>query len=452
MQGGRGAEPRRIAATHDAVPASTHPSKALPLTEDSIPRILGAPFAPAAFRQEVVSHSFLGRKLMIVSRPGSVHHILARNAENYVRPDAAFRVLAPPIGDGLFLAEGQEWRRQRKMLTPAFAVRSVPRLSVHVVQRARPMLARLRAGPLDRAPLFEALRDLTMAIAAGAFFGIDLAPYADEVRALSSSYTKRLARGDLFDFFLPLWLPSPRDWARRRFRRRWLALIERIVAERRRPGETESLFAQLDASETPRGIFIQQVATLLITGSETTGAALFWSVYLAAARPEVQARVAEEARGVAINEENPAEALDRLPYARAVVNEAMRLYPPALSIVRRALADDVADGVKIGKGAIVQTAPWVLHRHRLLWDRPDEFDPDRFLPNAPPPQRYSYIPFGMGPRQCIGMQFALAEATLVLAMLLRDFVIAPTTDRPVTPVAQITLQPSDPAPFRLTPR
>jgi cytochrome P450 len=130
----------------------------------------------------------------------------------------------------------------------------------------------------------------------------------------------------------------------------------------------------------------------------------------------------------------------------------MRLYPPALSIVRQALADDDADGVPIGKGAIVQTSPWVLHRHRLLWTRPDEFDPGRFLPGAPEPERYSYIPFGVGARQCIGMQFALAEATLVFAMLMEQFGIAPTTDRPVTPVAQITLQPSDPAPFRLSPR
>lgn len=389
---------------------------------------------------------------MIVSRPGSVHHILVRNEDNYVRPDAAFRVLAPPIGDGLFLAEGHEWRRQRKMLAPAFNTRSVTGFSAHAVKHARAMLSQLRAGPLDNAPLFETLRDLTIAIAAEALFGIDLAPYAGEVRALSSSYTDRLARGDLFDFLLPLWLPSPRDWARRRFRRRWLALMTRIVADRRSAGEAESLFSQLDASETPRGIFVQQVATFLITGSETTGAALFWSVYLAATAPEVQARVAEEARSARIGEANAADALERLPYTRAVVSEAMRLYPPALSIVRRALADDVADGVEIRKGAIVQTAPWVLHRHRLLWDRPDEFDPDRFLPNAPPPQRYSYIPFGVGPRQCIGMQFALAEATLVLAMLLRDFAIAPTTDRPVTPVAQITLQPSDPAPFQLKPR
>lgn len=419
---------------------------------DCIPRIIGAPFEPAAFEEEVLSHSFLGRKLMIVSRPKAVHHILLRNAENYVRPDAAHRVLSPPIRDGLFLAEGEEWRRQRKLLTPAFAVRAVPHLSTHVAQHARPLLARLHAGPLDSVPLFEILRDLTIAIAARAFFGIDLAPWAEQVRALTSGYTERLSRGDMLDFLFPLWLPTPRDFARRRFRRHWLALMGSIVDERRKLADPDSLFAQLDASETPRGIFVQQVATLLITGSETTGSALFWSIYLCATRPEVQARIAEEARAAAIDDANPAAALDRLPYTRAVLNEAMRLYPPALSIVRQALADDEADGVPIARGAIVQTAPWILHRHRRLWQRPDEFDPGRFLPGAPEPERFTYIPFGVGPRQCIGMQFALAEGTLMLAMLMEQFRIEPTTARPVTPVAQITLQPSDPAPFRLAPR
>ena len=387
--------------------------------------------------------------MMIVSRPGAVHHILVRNADNYVRPVAAFRVLAPPIGGGLFLAEGEEWRRQRRLLAPDFSPRATALLAADVVRHATAMLSRLRSGPLDRVSLFEILQNLTMTIAADAMFGIDLAPYVNEVRAMAAGYTRRLAQADMFDFLLPPWLPSPRDLPRRRFRRRWLALIGRIVEDRRRMGPHDGLFARLDASETPRGLFIPQIATLLITGSETTGASLYWSVYLVATAPGVQARVAAEARTAGIGESNAADVLDQLPYTRAVVSEAMRLYPPALSIVRRALAPDVADGVEIGKGAIVQTAPWVLHRHRRLWDRPDEFYPGRFLPDAPAPERYSYIPFGIGPRQCIGMQFALAEATLVLAMLLRDFVLAPTSGTPVTPVAQITLQPFDPAPFRL---
>jgi cytochrome P450 len=425
--------------------------RGISLSTSSIPRIHGAPFEPEAFEQEVVSHSFIGRRLMIVSRPNAVHHILLRNAENYVRPYAAVRVLAPPIGDGLFLAEGEEWRRQRKMLPPDFGARAIPGLCRHVVARGSATVEDLRGRAPGEVALFEIVRDLTVAIAAEAFFGIDIAPHAAEVRRLSSSYTERLARGDLFDMLLPRWLPSPLDLARRRFRREWLGLMTRIVEERRTAGG-DGLFARLDASETPRGIFVQQVATLLITGSETTGAALYWSLYLLAGAPEAQALIAREARDVGIEPGTAMEAIERLPYTRAVLFEAMRLYPPALSIVRQALRDDVADGIAIPRGAIVQTPPWVLHRHRRLWQRPDDFDPSRFLPGAPEPERCTYLPFGTGPRQCIGMQFAIAEATLVLAMLVREFEIAPTVERAVTPVAQITLQPLDPAPFRVARR
>jgi cytochrome P450 len=389
---------------------------------------------------------------MFVSRPAAVHHILAKNPDNYVRPHAAKRVLAPPIGEGLFLAEGEEWRRQRCLLAPAFSPRAVPGLTSQVVRLVKPMLERLQAGPLDRMPLFEILRDLTVEIAAAAFFGMKIAPYVHALQTMSNRYKSGLCRGDLFDLVFPAWLPPPRDFARRRFRRRWLALIALITADHRDGGSRTDLFEELDESETSRGLFVQQIATLLITGSETTGSALFWSVYLAATTPDLQARIAAEAEAAEPTETNANDALERLPVTRALLNEAMRLYPPAFSIVRQALTDDVADGVEIRKGAIVQTAPWIIHRHRLLWERPDTFDADRFLPHAVPPQRFSYIPFGVGPRQCIGMQFALAEATLVLAMLFREFAIAPTVQRPVTPTAHITLQPNDPAAFRIEAR
>ena len=393
---------------------------------------------------------------MIVSRPEAVRHILVANADNYVRPQAAFRVLDPPIGGGLFLAEGEEWRRQRRLLAPTFAPRSTARLAGQAARHAAAMLDRLRRGP-DSVPLYDVLQGLTMAVAAGAVLGIDIAPYHDDVRRMAARYTHRLAQPDMLDFLLPRWMPSPRDLMRSRFRRRWMALVARIVEDqRRRPDAGDSLFARLDASETPRGTLCQQVATLLVTGSETTTAALYWSIHLIAARPDMQAQIAAEADaagvGEGLDEDAAAAALERLPGTGAVVSEAMRLYPPAFSIVRQALAADVADGVAVPAGAIVQTAPWVIHRHRRLWDRPDEFDPARFLPGAPPPRRFTYLPFGIGPRQCIAAGFALAEAKLVLAMLLREFEVSPTTGRPVAPVAQITLQPDDPPPFRLTPR
>lgn len=420
----------------------------------AVPKIRGADFPTAAFREDYLAHSFLGRRMMIVSRPAAVHHILVENHANYVRPAAAHRILEPPIGGGLFLAEGAEWRRQRALLAPSFTPRAVPDFARHVVRETALLLDELAAAVGRDVDLFRPLQKLVLAIAAAAMFAIDIRNRdGEEMTALSFYYSERLGRPGMLDFLLPRSVPGPRDFLRRRFRRRWMALIGRIIAKRRdQAADPPGLFELLQESEEERGLFAQQVATMLITGSETTGAATFWSVYLLAGAPEVQERIAAEAEGLDLRQEDAAAALARLVYTRAAVQEAMRLYPPAFSIVRQPLADDVADGIPVPAGAIVQTAPWVLHRHERLWDDPAAFRPERFLPGAPAPERGSYIPFGIGPRQCIGAQVALVEAALVIAMLVRAFRIEPTTGRPVRPVARITLQPDNPAPFRLRPR
>ena len=144
--------------------------------------------------------------------------------------------------------------------------------------------------------------------------------------------------------------------------------------------------------------------------------------------------------------------LPRMPRTRAVVSEALRLYPPAATIVRQAMADDRAGEIAIRRGTVVFVAPWVLHRHRRLWHEPDRFDPSRFLPDAPPPPRFAYLPFGAGPRICIGAQFALAEAALVLAMLIQRFTVTRATAEPVVPVSVVTTHPDHPPTFRLRAR
>jgi cytochrome P450 len=172
-------------------------------------------------------------------------------------------------------------------------------------------------------------------------------------------------------------------------------------------------------------------------------------VLLAGARDE-QRRVAEEARGVEITPDNAMDVMPRLVRTRAVINETLRLYPPAFTMARMAIAADRAGGIDIPRGSILMIAPWVLHRHRRLWRDPDAFDPSRFMPGAPQPPRFAFLPFGTGPRVCVGAQFALAEATLVLAMLVRSFRVM-LVDQ-VMPVAIVTTQPDHPPVFRLSAR
>jgi cytochrome P450 len=191
---------------------------------------------------------------------------------------------------------------------------------------------------------------------------------------------------------------------------------------------------------------------LIAAGHETTGVALFWSLYLVAVTPAVEQRLSAEVAPLDLGPNDAAESLPKLVYTRAVVQEALRLYPPAFTIVRQARKADNTGGVEVPAGGIVFISPWVLHRHRRLWTQPELFDPSRFLPDAPPPDRFAYLPFGVGPRVCIGAQFALTEATFVIARMMQAFRIERVDDNPVLAVGMVTTQPDRHPLFRLLPR
>jgi len=187
---------------------------------------------------------------------------------------------------------------------------------------------------------------------------------------------------------------------------------------------------------------------LLLAGHATTAVTLFWALTLLSWAPSEQTRLAQEVANLDLS----ADALPQLVRTRAVINETLRLYPPAFAMARVSVRQDRAGDITIPPGTLLVIAPWVLHRHRGLWRDPQVFDPDRFMPDAPNPPRFAYLPFGAGPRVCVGAQFALAEATLVLALLVRNFVISMDPAESVLPVAIVTTQPDHPPQFILTPR
>jgi len=419
-------------------------------------------FPPEAFEDEVVYRSFFGRQQIILNRPAGIHHILVDNPDSYRRTPATMRMLRPLLGNGLLLSEGEDWKHQRRTVAPAFAARTMPLLARHVARAAEATVAGL-AGTAGRpVDLLAVMQSLALEIAGTSMFSLAMERYRPELRDLIARYTAGLGRPTLLDFLLPLAIPSPRDLARRRVRRRWVALIARIISERRGKASAEAprdLFDLLSTARDPETgapfsaeNLIDQVATLIAAGHETTGVALFWSLWLVAAAPAVQERLAAEADPFDLGRDNAAEVLPRLVYSRAVVHEALRLYPPAFTLVRQARCADDAGGVSVPAGGIVFISPWVLHRHRRLWSRPEVFDPTRFIPGAPPTDRFAYLPFGVGPRVCIGAQFALTEATLVLATMIKAFHIERADARPVMPVAIVTTQPDHPPPFVLQTR
>jgi len=413
-----------------------------------------------AYEQDVLGGRFLGREQLMLNSPDAIRHVLVANYENYGRNVGAKRVLQPLLGGSVFLAEGQAWRHQRRTIAPAMAPRSMPVLSRHVVTATRhseAKLSRLTGQPIVLMPY---LQHLALHIAGQSMFSLEMAGFGTELRALLMDYARRFAQPGALDLLLPISIPSPLDLGRSAFRTKWLRFIDRLIDARAQQAPAEGgprdLLDMLSAARDPvsgaaftRAQLRDEVATMILAGHETTAVTLFWACYIAARLPDQQDRLAAEAATVDLSEDSAADALRSLPAIRAHVDETLRLYPPAFLIVREALAPDVIAGRTVATGTVVSISPWVLHRHRKLWDDPDRFDPSRFMPGAPPPDRYSYMPFGAGPRICVGAQFALTEATLVLARLLRSFRIRFAGRGAVMPRGFVTTQPDRPVHFVL---
>ena len=362
-------------------------------------------------------------------------------------------------GKGLFTSEGPAWRHQRRTLAPAFTPRSVELLIPHIRSATTEMIGSLAAAEKERVNLFPLIQRLALEIAGRTMFSLEMGRRGPKLRDQIMRYGQGLGRPHLLDFIVPIGLPTPYDWARAWFRRGWIRLIDQIMAERLKAkthasGPRDLLDLLMAARDPESGEEFSpsqlrdQIATMILAGHETTAVALCWSVYLLAQVPEVQDRIAHEAAAV-LPDSGTEPHLSKLTYTRAVLDEVMRLYPPAYVIVRAARQPDEVAGVAMKPGDLAILSPWVLHRHRKRWHEPDAFVPERFLPGAPAVDRFAYLPFGVGPRVCIGAHFALTEATLVLAELMRSFRIELVTSRPVLPVAVVTTQPDHAPLFRL---
>jgi cytochrome P450 len=289
-------------------------------------------------------------------------------------------------------------------------------------------------------------------------FSLETRQYGSAMRRMLTEYGVHYAKPHLFDMVLPPSIPTFRDLRRRRFQRAWMGLVEEIMHARQAAPCTDTardLFDLLRAARDPESgegfsedQLRDQIATMMLAGHETTAVTLFWSLVLLCGAPAEQRHLAEEVRHCDITPETAMDVLPGLVRTRAVVSEALRLYPPAFTIVRQAIDDDRAGAVDIPAGSVLMIAPWVLGRHRRLWRDPDAFDPSRFMPDAPPIPRFAYLPFGAGPRVCVGAQFALTEATLALALLIRDFEVS-LDEPPPMPVGIVTTQPDHPPSFTL---
>ncbi|HKS18537.1 MAG TPA: cytochrome P450 [Bradyrhizobium sp.] len=412
-----------------------------------------------AYEEEIVHGRFFGRGSFVLNTPDAIRHVLVDNYENYTRTPAAIRVLRPVLGEGLLIAEGRAWKHQRRTLAPAFTPRAVGMLIPHMVAATDETVAKLRAASNAPVDLRAAMQRMTLEIAGRTMFSFGMDRHGAALRDFVMEYGARLARPHFLDLVLPLSWPSPQDFSRARFRKRWTRFVGMLMQERRAAGKSEGapprdlfdLMGEARDPETGQAFTDEQlgdqVATMILAGHETTATALFWSLYLLALDPAVQDELAAEVRAA-----SGAFDLDRLKFTRAVIDEVMRLYPPAFLIARAADGPDTIAGIPVRRNDVVLIAPWLLHRHEKLWQNPNAFMPQRFLPPSPPPDRFAYMPFGVGARVCIGAHFALVEATLALAKIIAAFRVGLVDKTPVMPVGVVTTQPDGSPMFAIAPR
>ncbi|WP_024515057.1 cytochrome P450 [Bradyrhizobium sp. Tv2a-2] len=409
-----------------------------------------------AYEEDVIQSRFLGRASFVLNAPDAIRHVLVDNYENYARTPAGIRVLRPILGQGVLIAEGRAWKHQRRTLAPAFTPRAVTMLVPHMVAVIDETVAALKDKSGAQVDLRETMQHMTLEIAGRTMFSFGMAQHGSTLRDFVMEYGDKLARPHVLDMLLPLSWPSPKDFPRARFRKRWTAFVGQLMAERRAAGKQEGapardLFDLMGEARDPEtgaafsdAQLGDEVATMILAGHETTATTLFWALYLLALDPETQEQVAREARGVAAND---ATDPDRLKFTRAVIDETMRLYPPAFLIARAATGHDRVAGLPVRRGDLMLIAPWLLHRHEKLWQQPAAFVPQRFMPGIPPPDRFAYMPFGAGPRICIGAHFAIVEATLALARLIGAFHVQLKDSVPVMPLGVVTTQPDHSPPF-----
>jgi len=413
-----------------------------------------------AYEDDIIQGRFFGHSSFILNAPDAIRHVLVDNYENYTRTPAGIRVLRPMLGEGLLIAEGRAWKHQRRTLAPAFTPRAVMTLVPTMVAVTDETVTKLKAasnGPVD---LREVMQRMTLEIAGRTMFSFGMDRHGAALRDFVMEYGETLARPHMLDLLLPLGWPSPQDFKRARFRKRWTAFVGQLMAERRAAGKDDSapardLFDLMEDARDPEtgeaftdAQLGDQVATMILAGHETTATTLFWALYLLALDPPTQEQLAAEVSSMA-----GVGTLDveRLKFTRAVIDETMRLYPPAFLIARAAGGPDTIAGLPVRKRDVIMIAPWLLHRHERLWRDPNAFVPARFMTGTPP-DRFAYLPFGVGPRVCIGAHFALVEATLALARLIGAFRVALADKEPVMPVGVVTTQPNRSPMFAIAPR
>ncbi len=410
-----------------------------------------------AFRVWHIKRNVFGHTIHIPLAPDAVQRVLLDNAANYDKPKLVKRILTPTLGRGLLTADGELWRKQRKIVAASFTPPAVDALVPVFADVAADASANWRDGRRDMAA--EAT-SATMKVISAALFSSDSRLVSGEATAHITAALESVTEARLQVLIglplVPVTLRGFRGKAAQRYLRRVLGEVVRDRLDAGAPDDFTAEMARALIEQFPRGeaieLAVDNAITFYVAGHETTANAIAWTLFILSRLPELQDEAAEECKA-AVGSGADSKLPDRLPLLRSIVEETMRLYPPAPRFDREAREADQLGDYAVEPGDIVSIWPWLIHRHEGLWERPDEFDHTRFLGDARKKlHRFQYIPFGGGPRTCVGARFAMAEALTILSRWLADWRFAPAPRHRVRTSGMVTLRPKGGLPLALEKR
>ena len=403
-----------------------------------------------ALDEDIIEGRLLWRRRFIINVPSGVRHVLLDNAANYKKSELTRRLLEPGLGRGLLTSEGETWRRHRRIMAPAFDRHSLETYVPIITGVTSELLAGWDILPnSSEVDVGAAMMHTTLHIISRTMFSANSREIVEVVERGVKQY-QTAVRPHLLDLLgFPAWFTKLFAYRQRGIAAfdEFDSTVDQLINDRAREpnNKQKDLLARLVAArdvETGGGMTAKEVrdevVTIFMAGHETTAQALTWTWYLLSLHPSVEAKLHEELTTVLNGRTPQYEDIANLRYTRMVIEESMRLYPPAHTIAREPIAPDYILGHRIPVGAIVLIVPWLIHRKASLWDQPHRFNPERFT--AEPP-RFSYIPFGAGQRICIGAAFAMTEAILILAMVAQRYRLRLKAAHPIEPQGLITLRP-----------
>lgn len=397
---------------------------------------------------DIVFLRFLGVPMCLLNRPDCIESVLVTQHNNFEK-SKDYRALRRVLGNGLLTSEGEFWRRQRKLVQPAFHQERIAAYTEVMVAYTERMLASWKDGQgLD---VHEAMMRLTLDIVAKTLFDTDVSREAEDVGAALQFLMGKFMRQAAFAFLLPASIPIPTTRRLRRAVGQLDKVIYEIIRRRRASGTMSGdLLSVLLQAQDDEGLGMtdrqlhDEIMTLFLAGHETTANALSWTWLLLGQHPEVEEKLVEELQRVLGGRAPTASALPRLTYTEMVLREAMRLYPPVWVIGRRALAPFRMGNYELPAETNVVMSQLITHRDAKYFPEPERFDPDRWRPNDPRNlslPRFAYFPFGGGPRVCIGAGFSMMEAVLLLATIAQKFKLTLVPGQSIEKLPSVTLRP-----------